>query len=79
LWGSFPALLWTRSSTAWVPLMNAGRMTRATTAALSERGYNFVRGLNSSFNAATTANVAVAGKMSIHLDRYFHSNNQNSC
>jgi hypothetical protein len=54
-------------------------MTRATIAALSERGYNFARGLNSSFNASTTANVVVVRKMSIHLDGHFPSNNQNSC
>ena len=42
-------------------LMNAGRMMRSPTAALSARGYNFAHaGLTPPFNVAITANVAVA-------------------
>jgi hypothetical protein len=35
-----PALLWTRSLTAWVPLGRRPEMRRFTRAALSERGYS---------------------------------------
>ena len=59
-------------------LMNAGRMTRSTTAALSERGYNFARAGSTPLSTSRPRPVSPSSeRRRIHLDAYFSSNNQN--